>query len=234
MKKKIVTIAMLAALAAGSAAALTGCGGGEAASSAAPESSSSAPETVSSEAASESSVDGEDVPITLDTEGMDVVLLGTIVTKKGQFAESPEEIAKRFSVTLDFMREDYDKESDDYKIRSLDKDSETGDITFMMESGVGIVLAQSQTDKNMTDYVMVMDLNASKKSDVTRFVPVIAMALYGNAGWEGYTPTKSLNNAKNAEDLAYSYLGTSTMLRYNDANSKGDPVPTSFFITALE
>lgn len=96
MKKKIVTIAMLAALAVGSVVSLTACGGGgDSGSSAAP--ASSTPETVSSEAAapeSEALDSSEELTLSL-TEGVEI--------KDGTFQISPQELAERINAACSIM-----------------------------------------------------------------------------------------------------------------------------------
>ena len=100
MKKKVITIAMLAALAVGSVVSLTACGGGGSGSSAAPESSapaSSAPEVVSSEAAAPES----ETPA-MSTESA-LSLLEGVEIKNGTFQVSPQELAEKINAACSVM-----------------------------------------------------------------------------------------------------------------------------------
>ena len=233
MKKKIVTIAMLAALAVGSVAALTGCGGGEAASSAAPESSSSvssAAETVSEEVSSEKESEYDEIELDTDTKGV-ADLIDVISVKNGSFTESPLEIAKRFKIALDFYSNASSGDTD-YNIIKIAKDRNTGKIMMMLEPYVSIFIEPNEADSGVTSkYIMVIDSRPTEEENATRYEKVIGTALFG-ASYKEYTPSQILSSKAAADERACVFADTSTIIEYGEGQD-GKQVPASISIRAL-
>lgn len=248
MKKKIITIAMLAALTVGSVVSLTACGGGDnsGSSSAAPESSSSAPassvaeavsETASSEAAAPSSkteaTDSEDPDyetIELDTEGKSVAdLLDGVSVKNGVFAESPLEIAKRFKIALDSYAEN--SADNDCKIMAIERNKKTKGIAIVLENDASINIDPNEKDDGVTSsYITVVYIGADEKSDVTKYEKVIGTALFGTS-WEKYRPSKLITTEAESKEKVCVFGDTASLITY-EKNADGKSVPMAIGIQA--
>lgn len=243
MEKKIITIAMLAALAVGSAVSLTACGGGDnsGSSSAAPESSSSAPASSAAEAVSEAAApsskteatDSEDPDyetIELDTEGKSVAdLLDGVSVKNGVFAESPLEIAKRFKIALDSYAEN--SADNDCKIMAIERNKKTKEIAIVLENDASINIDPNEKDDGVTSsYITVVYIGADEKSDVTKYEKVIGTALFGTS-WEKYRPSKLITTEAESKEKVCVFGDTASLITY-EKNADGKSVPMAIGIQA--